>query len=154
MVFGPNGPDSWAAARLKDRARGEINRDTCVLPTAQGTHFFIRGELRIPVIDAEVGDFAWSVWASLSEHNMKLQAKHWDDPDRVNLEPMFGWLNTWLAPYEVATMNLAVNVHTREPGTVPLIEMDPTSDHPLAREQREGITLHRVAELNHILLGA
>jgi hypothetical protein len=50
-------------------------------------------------------------------------------------------------------MNLAVNVHTREPGVVPLIELDLTSDHPLAREQREGITLHRVAELNRLLLG-
>jgi hypothetical protein len=80
MVFGPNGPDSWAAAGESDRAKGEINRDTCVLPTPDGTYFFIRGEIRVPVIDAGVGDFAWSVWASLSERNMMLQAKHLGRP--------------------------------------------------------------------------
>lgn len=64
---------------------------------------------------------------------------------------MFGWLDNWLSPFEKPTTNLAVNVHMRAPGIVPLIELDPTSDHPLAREQREGITLHRVAELNRLL---
>lgn len=152
MAFGPDGPDSWAGALPEDRSRGEINRDTCVLPTDEGTWYFIRGELRIPVVDAAVGDFAWSVWASLSETNMKLAAKLWDDPRRVHLDPMFGWLDSWLAPFEQSTANLAVNVHIRAPGIVPLIELDPTSDHQLAREQREGISLHRVAELNRMLL--
>ncbi|WP_420271808.1 DUF2199 domain-containing protein [Occultella aeris] len=152
MVFGPSGPDSWAAASPEDRARGEISRDVCVLPTDEGTFYFIRGELRVPVTDAVIGDFAWSVWASLSERNMQLAAKRWDDPNRVNLDPMFGWLNNRLAPFDPPTMNLAVNVHTRPPGVVPLIELDPSSDHPLALEQQEGITLHRVAELNRLLL--
>lgn len=151
MAFGPRGPDSWAGASPGDRARGEINRDTCVLPTDDGTFYFIRGELRIPVVDAVVGDFAWSVWASLSEKNMNLAARHWEDPDRAHLDPMFGWLNSWLSPFDPPTVNMAVNVHMRAPGVVPLIELDPSSDHPLAREQREGITLHRVAELNRLL---
>lgn len=88
----------------------------------------------------------------MSETNMKLAAKHWDDPRRVHLDPMFGWLDSWLSPFSQPTVNLAVNVHMRAPGIVPLIELDPTSDHQLAREQREGISLHRVAELNRMLL--
>jgi hypothetical protein len=151
-VFGPFEPDPWASATDAQRERGELNRDMCVLPLGDNTHYFLRGELQLPVLDASIGPFAWSVWVSLSGPNMKKTVEHWDDPDRAALAPMFGWLCNWLLPYEPPTTNLAVNVHTRPPGTVPLIEVDPSSDHPLAREQVDGITIHRVAELNRLLL--
>ena len=150
-VFGPFAPDPWASATDEQHARGEINRDMCVLPLDDTTHYFIRGELQLPVIDAAVGPFVWSVWVSLSESNMRKTVEHWDDPDRAGLAPMFGWLCNWL-PYDPPTTELAVNVYTREPGAVPLFELDPNVDHPLVREQVEGITLHRIAELNRLLL--
>lgn len=151
-VFGPLQPDPWASATDAQRERGEVNRDMCVLPIEDTTHYFIRGELQLPVLDAANEPFAWSVWVSLSGPNMTKTVEHWDDPRRAALPPMFGWLCNWLLPYDPPTTNLAVNVHTRNPGTVPLIELDPTSDHPLAREQVDGITIHRVAELNRLLL--
>jgi hypothetical protein len=152
-VFGPNGPDPWASATDEDRARGEINRDMCVLPMGDETHYFVRGELPLPIIDSDNEVFVWAVWVSLSTKNMKKTVEHWEDPDRATLPPMFGWLCNWLAPYEPATTNLAVNVHTRAPGVVPWFELDPTVDHPLVREQTQGVSLHRVAELNRMLLG-
>ena len=151
-VFGPREPDPWASASEDQRQRGEINRDMCVLPVADTVHYFIRGELQIPVLDAAIDTFVWSVWVSLSGSNMHKTVEHWDDPDRGALPPMFGWLCNWLLPYDPPTTNLAVNVHTRLSGTAPLIELDPSSDHPLAREQVHGITIHRVAELNRLLL--
>lgn len=152
MVFGPGAPDPWALATDDQRARGEINRDMCFLPADDTTHYFLRGELQVPVLDAGIDPFVWSVWVSLSGPSMRTTVEHWDDPDRAGLPPMFGWLCTWLMPYEPPTTNLAVNVHTRAPGTVPLIELDPSVDHPLVREQVDGITMHRVAELNRLLL--
>ena len=116
------------------------------------THYFIRGELQLPVVDAAIGPFVWSIWASLSGPNMQKTVEHWDDPERASLPPMFGWLCNELLPYDTSSGNLALNVHTRAPGVAPLIEVDPDSDHPLAREQRDGISLHRVAELNRLLL--
>lgn len=151
-VFGPLAPDPWASATDDQRARGQINRDMCVLPIDGTTHHFLRGELRLPIRDAAIGPFAWSVWVSLSGPNMETTIEHWEDPERAGLPPMFGWLCTWLMPYDPPTLNLAVNVHTGSPGAVPLIELDPSTGHPLAREQVEGITLHRVAELNRLLL--
>lgn len=151
-VFGPSEPDLWASATDSQRERGEINSDMCVLPIDNTTHYFIRGELQLPVRDAAVDVFAWSVWVSLSAPNMKRTVEHWDDPARAALPPMFGWLCNWLTPYDPPTTNLAVNVHTRAPGTVPLIQLDPSVDHPLVREQVDGITLHRVAQLNRLLL--
>ena len=44
------------------------------------------------------------------------------------------------------TENLKTMVHPREPGLRPLIELEPT-DHPLAVEQREGISQDRLAQI-------
>jgi hypothetical protein len=44
------------------------------------------------------------------------------------------------------TFNLRTRVHLRDDGLRPFIELEPT-DHPLAIEQREGISIERVADL-------
>ena len=44
------------------------------------------------------------------------------------------------------TLNLKTQVHTRPVGERPLVELKPT-DHPLAVEQRHGITMDRVRRL-------
>ncbi|WP_245858917.1 DUF2199 domain-containing protein [Luteimicrobium subarcticum] len=130
-VFGPPAPDPWASATDEERNRGGINRDTCVITIDDTTSYVVRGELPIPVRDAATGAFAWSVWVSLSEQNMRTLADRWYDPGRESLPPMFGWLCNELSPYP-STTHLATNVHTRAPGV-------------------EGITIHRVAELNRLL---
>lgn len=63
----------------------------------------------------------------------------------------FVWLSTTLPPYEPTTLNLKTNVHTREVGVPPFIELEPT-DHPLAVEQRTGITRARVQQFAELLL--
>ena len=42
-------------------------------------------------------------------------------------------------------------VHTRDPGQVPLLMMASDATHTLAAEQRNGVGLHRVAELAELL---
>jgi hypothetical protein len=56
-----------------------------------------------------------------------------------------------LLPGYPDTLHLKTMVHTREPGRRPFIELDPT-DHPLAVEQREGITWERVQEIAELVL--
>lgn len=82
---------------------------------------------------------------------MTLAAQHWEDPDRVALRPTFGWLDTAL-PYDPTTLGLPTHVHTSPPGMVPRIVVDPSADHPLVRDQQNGLTWHGVAELNRRLL--
>lgn len=65
--------------------------------------------------------------------------------------PYFGWLTTELAPYSPSTTNLKTHVHTRSLGQRPFIELEPT-DHPLAVEQRTGITMDRVREIAEAVL--
>ena len=147
MVLGPSAPDPWVTATDAERASGELNADTCVLPDAGRTLYFVRGHIEIPVHDSDDGPFVWSVWVSLSEANIQKQARHWDDSRRAGLEPMFAWLSTHL-PYDVSTAPLPTRLHTRPPGQVPWIELRPDLDHPLVHEWHDGITLHRVAELD------
>lgn len=61
-------------------------------------------------------------------------------------KPYFGWLSTELALYSESTTNLKTNAHTRPGGKRPFIELEPT-DHPLAVEQRAGITQDRIREI-------
>jgi hypothetical protein len=151
-VFGPAAPDAWLGASEDQRSHGELTDDQCHLTVGDATLHFIRGHLELPVRDREGKHLVWSVWCSLSTDNMRTTVEHWNDPERSALPPMFGWLNTEL-PYDATTLDLPTRVHTRVPGVVPLVEPDPAVDHPLVREHREGITWHRVAELNDQLLG-
>ncbi|MBY6036953.1 DUF2199 domain-containing protein [Fictibacillus nanhaiensis] len=129
------------ATRRERKKRFEINDDLCVM---DGEHFFIRGCMEIPVIGSNE-PFVWGVWVSLSEENFELTLEHWEDPDREKLDTMFGWLSTDLPLYP-DTLNLKTYVHTRSTDLSPFIELEPT-DHPLSKEQRQGITLDRVKEI-------
>lgn len=48
------------------------------------------------------------------------------------------------------TLHLKTMVHLRDHGIRPVIELEST-DHPLAVEQRCGITLDRVTEIVHLV---
>lgn len=69
----------------------------------------------------------------------------YDTAERSHIGPFFGWLNSSLSPYP-ETLNLKTHVHLRNNGILPFIQLEPT-DHPLAVEQHEGITMARVGEL-------
>ena len=120
-----------------------ISSDQCVI---DDEHFFILGRLEIPVHDANEELFSWNVWVSLSEENFNRTAELWETKGREKESPYFGWLSTSLPCYDVDTFLLKTNVHTRPVGERPFIELEPT-DHPLAIEQRNGITLERVQEI-------
>ena len=72
-------------------------------------------------------------------------SEHWDDPERTNCGPYFGWLCTNVPGYP-ETAFLKTMVHQREVGMRPFVELERT-DHPLAVEQREGVEERRLKEL-------
>lgn len=74
----------------------------------------------------------------------------WTNPARSEEPPYFGWFSSSLPVYP-ETLGLKVNVHTRDVGIRPLIEVEPT-DHPLAVEQREGVTAGRVTKIAETML--
>lgn len=145
--FGAAAPLSYYAIPEVERAsRCELGTDDCVIDE---TFFFVRGCLEIPVL-GEDEPFVWGVWASLSEQDFITWLKMFDVEHRSHVGPFFGWLNAWLKPYP-ETINLKTQVHLRDHGLRPWIELEPT-DHPLALEQRNGISIDRVAEIYAIMM--
>ena len=140
--FGAKAPLSYYAVPEPDRERRcDLGSDDCVI---DGEHFFVRGCIEIPV-HGQGDPLSWGVWVSLSKDNHLAWLKHFDVPRRSHVGPFFGWLDAWLKPYP-ETMNLKTRVHLRDDGIRPYVELEPT-DHPLAREQRDGISVDRVAEI-------
>ena len=122
-------------------ARCQLGSDTCIV---DGEHFFIRGCLEIPV-HRETNPFIWGVWVSLSKVNFDRFVACFEGEKRSHIGPFFGWLSAGLLGYP-DTENLKMRAHLRDGGIRPVIELEPT-DHPLAVEQRDGITADRVAEI-------
>ncbi|MEU8003180.1 DUF2199 domain-containing protein [Catellatospora sp. NPDC049111] len=131
---------------LADDPNSELTADLCVI---SGRHFFVQGNLEIPIIGRDEV-FTWGVWVSLSPDSFARTTDLWDEPGRESERPYFGWLSTELAGYPVSTLNLKTNVHTRPVGRKPYVEVEPT-DHPLAVEQRTGITTARIHHLADLL---
>lgn len=149
LDYGAKYPDYYFEIPSEEREkRIYVTDDICVV---DNEFFFIRGCLEIPIID--INDrLSWGVWCSLSEKSFKRVKELWDEENVENEPPFFGWLNTSL-PTTVypETINLKTNVHLRNNNQRPFIEVEPT-EHPLAIEQRNGITSKRVQEIAEILL--
>lgn len=140
MAFSIGAPAYWSP-EIAAHPDSVLTPDQCII---NGEHFFIRGNIEIPVHDSDV-PFSWGVWVSLSERSFEHASENWEREGREHSEPYFGWLSVVL-PYEPTTINLKTSVHTQPVGTRPDIELEHT-DHPLAVEQRTGITLTRVQQI-------
>ncbi|MFI5980124.1 DUF2199 domain-containing protein [Streptomyces sp. NPDC051555] len=141
MSYSTIAPDDWDVGFEGD-PDSMLSSDQCVI---KGQHFFIRGMIEIPVIDSQ-DVFSWGVWVSLSRDSFARAQEMWNTQGREAEKPYFGWLSTELAMYSEGTTDLKTNVHIRPLGNRPYIQLEPT-DHPLAVEQRTGITLDRVREI-------
>ncbi|MEU0658236.1 DUF2199 domain-containing protein [Streptomyces lavendulocolor] len=146
MNYSAAAPYVWDPG-FADAADCLLSSDQCVI---KAQHYFVKGLIEIPVIDSDEM-FSWGVWVSLSRENFSRAADLWDTPGRESEKPYFGWLSTELPLYSPSTINLKTHVHTRPIGERPLVELEPT-DHPLAVEQRTGITLDRVRDIAEALL--
>lgn len=150
MSYGTDAPAYWDPSLAGDES-SMLEQDQCIIKAG---HFFVRGRLVIPVTGADPGtEFDWGVWVPLSRDNFARALSLWTSAGRERQQPYFGWLSTELPLYHPSTLSLKTRVHTQPVGQRPLIELEPT-DHPLAVEQRTGITLARVQEIAETLLHA
>jgi hypothetical protein len=105
---------------------------------------FLRVLLSVP-IRGEQKDCAWGVWVEVSGADWERAYELWDDPKQANEPPFPGTLANALRGYE-GTLGLPGQVRLTGPKTAPIFELDSSVDHPLAREQREGVFAERVIE--------
>ncbi|WAL65903.1 DUF2199 domain-containing protein [Amycolatopsis cynarae] len=148
LSYGTRAPAYWRDD-LASQPGNLLTADQCVIANE---HFFIRARIVLPIVDSSDA-FEWSAWVSLSPDNYQRACGLWNDPARVNERPYFGWLSTELTPYTPTTLNLKTMVHQTPVGLTPVVELEPT-DHPLARQQRDGITVEQIQTLAEQLLHA
>jgi hypothetical protein len=142
MDLGADAPDAYLASSANaQEAEFLKNDDLCVW---NDEHFFVRCVLPIPVQGLD-DFFGFGAWSSLSRDNFALYREHWDHPARDGLGPWFGWLSNAFRPY-ADSLNLPCNVHPQDDGQRPFLELH-DGDHPLIRDQREGITIERLMEI-------
>lgn len=148
-ALGADAPNAYDAIPVAERAtRCQLHTDACVIDNA---HFFVRGCLEIPVAGLS-HPFVWLVWVSLSEASFSEWTSHYEQDERSHFGPYFGWLESALPLYP-STINLKTLAHMRDSGQRPVIEVEPT-EHPLALEQANGISVDRLEELiTHVLHG-
>lgn len=145
--FGAEAPWLYEQIAPDEReARCSIDSDGCII---DNLHHFVRATLDIPV-HGQQEPFTWGVWVSLSEDSFNTWDLHFNETRRAHVGPFFGWFSNRLPGYP-ETLNLKTRVHLRDDGMRPLIELEPT-DHPLAVEQRAGISLGRMAQLHALLM--
>lgn len=115
--------------------------DACVIDKKD---FFIRGVIEIPLVGEE-DCFTFGAWVSLARNNF---ITYMDNLEIADIGPFFGWLCSELDNYSPSTINLQTQVVFRGNQQRPTITVAPT-DHPLAIDQHNGITLERAWEIVH-----
>jgi hypothetical protein len=143
-VKAPSAVRAVPAEEMQERI--VITPDQCVIDNRD---FYLRGRFLVPVIGLEE-PFVWGVWVEVSPKTFIRANEMWAVEGR-ELEPAFpGWLNTEI-PIFGDTINLEVMVQTQKVGQRPQFTViDP--EHPLAIEQRDGITMRRVEEIAALMI--
>jgi hypothetical protein len=132
-------PAHYFSIPEEERAeRTKLNEDFCMIDRKA---FYVRCLLNVPI--AWVDDaLEWGVWSSLSEANFKKYNETFHDLDQSKLGPMFSWFASRLPDYP-STLNLRCNVVPADDRKRPSILFDPSQDHPLIADIKNGISLER-----------
>jgi hypothetical protein len=138
--IGSDAPHEWVE-ELREDPDSLLTDDLCII---ERRDYFVRGVLEIPVHGYEHG-FGWGVWVSHKKDNFEIYRANFDT---AKIGPFFGWLSTEIGYYPRSTLNLKTMAHYRGGGLRPRIVLEP-GDHPLSRQQQEGISLREAWEIVH-----
>jgi hypothetical protein len=140
-------PDAYFAVPEGERAhRTNFSRGQGRIRDAEDTErrHFLRVLLPIPV-RGERRNCSWGVWVEVSGPAWQLTYDRWDDPVQHEEPPFPGTLANSLKGYD-GTLGLPGLVQLTGPTTPPRFVLDRGVEHPLVRDQREGVYPERVVE--------
>ena len=142
LCFGSDKPDYYYSIPVDEREkRIELKESLCVVDKE---HFFHRGRLIIPIIDYSE-DLIFNVWTSISKENFEIRMDFWEDPNRIQQGPYFGWLQTIVSTYG-DTLNLKTIAIEQEIGIIPHIKVI-EENHALTIDQEKGISYNKALEI-------
>lgn len=139
-------PDQHANLSEVQRATmGRLSSDFCTITHDEGTDFFIRAVLEVPIHGIE-DPFLWGVWVSLSEKSFTRYVETYDEP--VEGEGFFGWVCNAIPAYpyhESRPADVVVQLGGRRPKVL-LHRGEPETDL-LVIDQVNGISVGRAQEI-------
>lgn len=131
-----NIPEAERSQRIK------LTKDLCAIDDRT---FFIRGVLRVPVLDSQE-NFFWGVWAQVDERDFYRYIQLWNAD--ITKEPPFpGKLANEIPPYQ-NTVGLDLQILLQSGNDRPQFEV--VAAHPLGADQRTGVQMSQVHEFIHI----
>lgn len=119
-----------------------LTEDFCIV---EGETYFVRGVLNLPILGSDGCTLGLGVWSSLAKRKFITYVETFDDGEQGDLGPWSGRFANSLQGY-AQTLNAPCRVLPRDDNLRPCIEIANCS-HPLAVEQRDGITFDRVLDL-------
>lgn len=147
FCFGSNYPAAYYSISPEDRdARIEMEKSLCVIDEK---FFFHRGRLEIPIKNNQE-DLFFDVWLSISEDNFEIRIDDWNNPNRINNSPYFGWLQTQIPTYE---NSISIKAQAFEEGLDCIPRIDVTDEnHQLALDQKDGISFEKAIGIIEFIL--
>jgi hypothetical protein len=119
-----------------------LSDDFCII---DDTHFFIRGVVELPILGGGGKSLGYAIWVELSRASFAAYFKALDAPDPSSVGNLTGNFANQLAGF-AGTLGQTCTVRLRGGGFRPLVMLN-SDEHPLARQQRSGITLDRMLDL-------
>jgi len=146
--FGYKAPMHFDQLSDEDKsAIGKLSDDLCKIEHPEGTDYFARTILEIPIHGIKE-PFLWGVWVSLSQESFEKYTSTWGKHDET--DSYFGWFSNRL-PFYPDTINLKTNVRPRNGGARPILELQPT-EHPLAIHYLHGISVHEAQQIAELAM--
>lgn len=137
-------PAAWDRASEEERdADWKLNSDFCRF---RDVDFHVRAVLELPITGSDQ-TLEFGVWSRLSRANFDRYRASFEDEDQSRLGPLPGLLSNTVRGYP-ETVGLECRLLLQDGGQRPLLELAST-DHPLAIQQRHGITLDEAALFYH-----
>lgn len=126
--------------------RVKLNSDLCIVDK---TDFYIRATLSIPIQNSSE-DFLWGVWVTQSKESFNRYVETFDADQ--SQESSFGWLPITFEgyarnPLDGPVENLKTSVYWGDSAKRPTVVFHDDVDHPMATDQRNGISWDRAIEL-------
>ena len=147
LDFSIPAPDLYAGMSEDERAnRALISSDQCIV---DDRYFYIRGRLELPIKGTEQC-FCFGVWSFVKRESFDEMTDSWTTVGRENERgPYPGLLANALREFPNA-YDLPLRVVVQPVGVRPLLFIE--EPHPLSEAQRDGVTMHRAAELSRLML--
>ena len=138
--FGWKLPDEvWAIPEGERSTRAKFDSDRCQL----GERFFIRCTLALPFTE-QPGYYAWGVWVEITEPDFWRYIELYEKDGRT--EPVIAGSIANSIPGYLSTAGLAIEVQLQDEKSRPSVRVVDGA-HPLAMEQREGISNQRYHDI-------